>query len=63
MTAAIMPHATESDPDREAKRRAIAAARQSVMREGVIAHRDMAAWLDSMVTSEDLPPPDIKPWR
>lgn len=51
------------DPEREAKRRAVVEGWDSIEREGVIAHADMMAWLESWDTANELPPPEPKPWK
>ena len=62
MTAVPMPeNATPSDAERAAKRRAIAEARADVAAGRVISDEDMAAWLDSWGTDNELPPPSQ--WR
>ncbi|WP_161625052.1 hypothetical protein [Paramagnetospirillum caucaseum] len=53
-----MPKPTQSVADDEAKARAIHEARESVARDGVIAHQDMMAWLGSLGTDHETPPPE-----
>ena len=46
------------DAEREAKIQAIREARESVEREGTISHADMMAWLRSLGTADERPPPE-----
>jgi len=62
MTAVSMPnplHSTE-EPEREAKRRAIAEARADVAAGRVVSHADMCKWLDSWGTPDELPKPILR---
>lgn len=65
MTAILMlePQRPSHDAGREAKRRVIAKAQESVDREGVISHAEMSAWMDSWDTLNELPPPAPQPWK
>lgn len=57
------PQYPSHDAEREAKRRVIAKARESVDREGVVSHAEMSAWMDSWDTPNELPPPAPQPWK
>jgi hypothetical protein len=63
MTAMPMPDPNSDDAEREAKRRAIRKARESVERDGVIGDAEMSAWLESWGTANELPPPAPSPWK
>ena len=53
-----MPKSEQPVSGDEAKARAIRDARESVRRDGVISHGDMMAWLASLGTDHELPPPE-----
>ncbi len=53
-----MPKSEQPVSGNEAKAQAIREARGSVARDGVIAHEDMMAWLGSLGTDHEMPPPE-----
>lgn len=53
-----MPKSEQPVSGDEAKARAIREARESVARDGVIAHPDMMAWLGALATDPEMPPPE-----
>jgi hypothetical protein len=56
-TIATPKNTTTPTDDREAKRRAIAEARASIVEDGTISHETMGEWLGSWGTPNELLPP------